>query len=326
VRRPHLRRRAAAALALAALLSAGCSAAGGTPPASSPGPLEKTNILVAAVPTNDTAGLYIAAERGLFAREGLHVKIVPAISGATVISGQLAGKYDVTFGNYVSYILADALHHADFRVLAPGSVMGPGTQQILVPQGSPIQSAAQLKGKRIAVNVPDNIGTVLVDSIFTDNALLPSPQNIHYVPMPFPDMVRALRNHQVDAAWMPEPFATMAEEQIGAQPVADANEGVTQNLPIAGYIVTQRWLDKYPHTAAAFRRAALEGQRIADTDTPAVISGVTKYAGVPRPISAILSTPGFPLTLDPQSIQRVANLMFQFSLLPHGYSTAQMTH
>src|ERR1039458_8026394 len=83
----------AGAIAVAALLAPACSSGGGT---AAPAGLEKTNLTVAAVPALDSAGLYIAQQRGLFAAEGLHVTIVPAISSATVIAAQLAGKYDVT--------------------------------------------------------------------------------------------------------------------------------------------------------------------------------------------------------------------------------------
>lgn len=321
--RPLLRRPLAAAAALVALLAAGCSS-GGT--SASSGPVEKPNLVVAAVPTNDSAGLYIAEERGYFAQQGLHVKIVPAISSATVIAAQLAGKIDVSIGNYVSYIRAAAINGAKLRILAAASVMGPNIQMIVTPPGSHITSVAQLKGKRIAVNVQNNIGTLLIDSVLNNNAILPSASGVSFVQVAFPDMITALKDHTVNAAWMPEPFVTQAEETIGAQPLADADQGTTQNLPIGGYVVTQAWAHKYPRTAAAFKRAILEGQRVADSDPQAVEQGVEKYAGLPASTAAITSSPTFPLRLDPVSIQRVANLMLQFNLLPKGFSTAQMLH
>ena len=57
------------------MLAAGCSGgSGGGAPQVKP---EKTNIVVNAFPAIDSAGLYIAQDQGLFAAEGLHVKIVP---------------------------------------------------------------------------------------------------------------------------------------------------------------------------------------------------------------------------------------------------------
>ena len=51
-----------AALVGFGLLAAGCSGGGSGPAA--PGGLEKTNLNVAAVPSMDSAGLYIAQQRG----------------------------------------------------------------------------------------------------------------------------------------------------------------------------------------------------------------------------------------------------------------------
>jgi len=318
-----LRAPLAAAVVAAALLGAGCSAGSRS---ASPAQPEKRDLTVAAVPAADSAGLYAAEQHGLFAAQGLHVKIVPAVSGATVLAGQLSGKYDVTLGNYVSYILADALHRASLRVLAAASVMGPNNQVLVVPAGSPIRKVSDLKGKTIGVNVLDNIGTLLISSVLNDNAMQVGPDHVHFKAIQFPDMAKALASHEVDAAWLPEPFATSAEEKIGAQPLADTDQGTTQNFPIAGLMVTRAWEQKYPNTAAAFRRAFLAGQRIADGSLPAVQRGLSAYAGLPPATAAIVTPPTFPLSTDPRSIQRVADLMLRFDMLQHSFNTGQMLH
>ena len=85
----------------------------------------------------------------------------------------------------------------------------------------------------------------------------------------------------MDAAWVPEPFITEAEENAGAIPLADSNQGTTENLPISGYMVTATWLKKYPNTAAAFRRALIKAQTIATNDPAAVQQGMEAFAKVP---------------------------------------------
>ncbi len=42
----------------------------------------------------------------------------------------MAGTYDITGGNYVSYIQAQQQHRANLDIFAEGSVMEPGTQGI----------------------------------------------------------------------------------------------------------------------------------------------------------------------------------------------------
>lgn len=322
-RYPRLPRAAAATAAALALLAAGCSASGGQP---SPPQVEKHNLTVAAVPAADSAGLYIAEQRGLFKAQGLNVKIIPAISSATVINQQLAGKIDVTLGNYVSYILADARQNAKLRILAAASVMGPNVQELLVPAGSPIHNVAGLAGKTIGVNVLNNIGTLLITSVLNDNAMTLQKDHVHFKAIEFPKMAQALQKHEVNAAWLPEPFVTGAEETIGAQPLADTDQGTTQNFPIGGIVVTQSWERKYPKTAAAFRQAFLEGQRIAATDPAAVQQGMQQFAQLPHSTAAIETPPTYPLTTDARSIQRIADLMLRFDMLRHAFDTGQMLH
>jgi len=149
---------AAAAIGLA-VMAAGCS--GNSGHASGPG---KTTIVVGAVPAVDTAGLYIAQQRGYFAAEGLRVKIEPIVSSELAISRQHAGIYDITFGGYVSYIQADAGQDADLRIIAEGSLMGPGEQGLLTMPGSRITTLTGLRGATVALNVVNNVGMILVGS------------------------------------------------------------------------------------------------------------------------------------------------------------------
>lgn len=306
------------------LVSAGCST-GGAGTAAGPGNLELKNITVAAVPALDSAGLYIAEQRGLFAAEGLHVTIVPAISSGTVINEQLAGKLDITSGNYVSYIQAEVAHpKADLQIIAPGSVMQPGTQEIMVPANSGINTVSQLQGKTVGVNVTGNIGTLLVESVLSDSAIANFTTAVTFKAVPFPAMAAALADHQLQAAWMPEPFVTQAEESVGAVPLADADQGASQNIPIAGYVVTKAWEDKYPHTAAAFRDAVMKGQAIAATDPGAVQAGMVTYAKTERRTAAIAAAPEFPTQNSEALIQRLADLMLQFGMLNQKFDAKQM--
>lgn len=313
-------RRIPVAAAVAALLATGCASASGS---AAPAGLEKTNLVVAAVPAADAAGLFIAQQEGLFSAEGLHVTIDLVISSADVISNQLEGKYDVTMGAYPSYISADAVGGADFEILAAGSIMQPRNQVLMIAPNSPIRSIAQLKGKTIAVNANDNIVQLLVSALLEDNGM--SYKAVHFKVIPFPAMAPALQAHQIAAAAMPEPFVTAAEESVGAQPLADEDVGAAQNLPIAGYVVTKKWAQKNPRTAAAFLKALDEAQRIADTNPGAVEKALEKYSHVNATEAAVMAVPNFPLNTDPALIQRVADLMTQFGYLPpQGYDVNQI--
>lgn len=308
-----------AVLGLAAL-AAGCTS-GSVGPGQAAG-LEKTSIVVGAVPAADAAGLYIAQQRGYFAAAGLHVTIKPIISAEDAISAQLAGGYDVTLGNYVSYIEADAGQHAGLRIIAEGSVMQPNNQEIVTLPGSRITTLAGLKGATLAVNVRNNVGTILVGSALEQDGLRLS--DVKLDPIPFPQMITALQHHLVQAAWLPEPFLSAAEEQVGAQEVIDLDQGATTGFPIVGYAVTRTWELKYPKTAAAFLRALEQGQAVADSDRAAVEGAAEAFLGVPAQTAAVMALPEFPLGVDRVRLQRVADEMRRFGLLKQAFDAGQM--
>src|ERR1039457_7284568 len=298
------------AIAAAASLVAACASGGGSATATG---VEKPGLTVATIPTPDNAGLYVAEQRGLFAAEGLHVTVKSATSGSVMFAAQLAGKYDITVGAYVSSMLADALHHADLRVIAPASAVAPLSQEVVVAPGSPIQTVNELAGKKIALNGLTGIGIVMVSALLSDNGV---PLNsVHFVVIPYPKMAAALAAHKVDAVQIPEPYLTGAEESVGAVAIADVDQGPAESLPVSGYTATQSWLDKSPRTAASFRRAVLKAQAIANTNLAAVQDAIATYGD---------TSLAFPLQTNARLLQRVADLLEQFGLTQQVFNASSM--
>jgi NitT/TauT family transport system substrate-binding protein len=315
----YLRASAMVAMTLAVMLAAGCANAAGTPAQNG---VEKPDLTVAAVPVADDVGVYIAQQRGLFSAQGLHVKIVPIISSETAISTQVRGGYDITVGNYVSYIQAQVSRHANLRIVAEGSLMQAGDQALYTLPGSPIKNVNELRRKRIGVNVLGNIGTLLISSVLAEHGIAPS--SVQFVPVNFPQMVQELRDHAIDAAWLPEPFASLAEVRYGAQKLVDLDQGATQDFPVGCDVVTKTWALRYPQTLAAFLRALTQAQEIADSSRPAVERALETYTGVPPLIAAVMAIDTYPLTLHPVRVQRVADAMFQFGLIHRPFTVRSM--
>ena len=319
---------------IAALLAAGCSSGSGssnaTGTSSAPiGPLEKTTLNVAVVPAMDSAGFFVALHEGLFAAEGLKINYSPATSSDTVIAGQVKGQYDITAGNYVSYIQAQVAGTANLQIVAEGSVMEQGAQVIFTLPSSPIKTLGQLKGHLLGVNAPDNIDYLLSASVLAEHGITPREVKFPSKPIPFPDMGQELASGKIAAATLPEPFASLAEEEYGAVTLADLNQGATQDFPVEGYVVTKAWAKKYPHTLAAFVRALEQGQQIADTNRAAVEKAFQSLSGpqngqVPPKIASVMALDNYPLGVDAVRLQRVANVMFQFGLLSTPFKIQNM--
>src|SRR6516164_5921652 len=122
--------------ATALALAAGCSSGGG---AANPPGAEKPDLNVAVVPALDSAGFFVALYGGLFKAQGLNVHFTPATSSETVIADQAKGIYDITGGNYVSYIQAQQQGEANLYIFAEGSVMEPGSQGIYTMPDSKVR-------------------------------------------------------------------------------------------------------------------------------------------------------------------------------------------
>jgi NitT/TauT family transport system substrate-binding protein len=121
---------------------------------------------------------------------------------------------------------------------------------------------------------------------------------------------------QADAAPIPEPFATEGEQLFGLQELADVDQGVTTNFPLDGYAVSQAWAQKNPRTVAAFDRALAQAQQIADTDRAAVEAAAEKFLGITPETAAVINLPGFPPAVSRTQLQRVADTMVEFGMLP----------
>ncbi|HEY0937029.1 MAG TPA: ABC transporter substrate-binding protein [Trebonia sp.] len=329
----------AGALALTAVagLAAGCSSvsssADGTSLTSALptnfGPPEKITLNVGVVPAMDSAGFFVALHDGLFAREGLTINYSAAVSSETAVAQQLKGGLDISAGNYVSYINEAADDRAPIEVIAEGSVMQQGAQTVFTMPSSDITTLTGLKGKLIGVNAPGNIDYLLGVSVLQQNGISPRSVDFPTKPIPFPDMAGMLASGKLAAAVLPEPFASLAEQDYGAVPLADLNQGATSNFPIEGYVVTKQWAAQNPDTLKRFLAALETGQEISDTNRGAVEEAFKSLASpqtgqVPPEIAAVMALDTYPIGVDGTRIQRVADVMYQFNLLKKPFSVNSM--
>jgi len=110
-------------------------------------------------------------------------------------------------------------------VYAGATVPRPQLEAILVPQGSPIQSVGDLKGKRIAFNKGSNVQYFLV-KLLQKNGL--QYGDVTPVFLPPPDARAAFEKGAVDAWIIWDPFLAAAQKTLQARLLVDAR-GVVNN-------------------------------------------------------------------------------------------------
>jgi len=323
--------------AAALVLAAGCSTGGSTAAAPT---VEQQNLTAAVVPVIDSAGFFIALDDGLFRAQGLNVHFIPAISSETTIDQMALSKpgskseLDIICGGYPSFVEAQynwdrgqrpGVSHpgvlaANLAIFAEGALLAPGGGVLYTMPGSRIKRITDLKGKTIAINAPGNTLYLLVAAVLSEHGVAPS--SVHFVYYNFPLMIGALKAGKVDAAFLPEPFATAAEEMHGVVPIADTNQGATTQFATVGYAATKTWAAAHPKTLAAFDTALEEGQKIADTNRAAVEQAMEDLPskplplGVPKGVASLMTVPYFPIGVDVARLQSEVDLMEQFLRFP----------
>jgi NitT/TauT family transport system substrate-binding protein len=310
---------------LVAVGAGGCSSSQSPTAAPAPvGNLEKADITVDDFPSVDSAGLYIAEMDGYFADEGLNVTINQAYASQDTVSAIEDGKADISSADYVTYLDNELLDHKQLRIIAEASTLQPNQLTMLVAPGSKIVKVKQLAGKTIAVAGHDDIATLLIDSLLTENDV-PLKEVTVEPGYQLPAIPALLTQHKIDAGPVPEPFVSEGEEQFGVQQIADLDQGSTENFPIQGFAVTQAWARQNPNTLRAFVAALSAGQQVADTDRRAVEQAIEKFLHVPAMTAAVIALPDFPLSVDPQELQRVLSTMVQFGFVPERDSSFRLS-
>jgi NitT/TauT family transport system substrate-binding protein len=243
-------RQAIALLLILALLTA-CSA---TPSAES----EIQTIRLGYIPVIIFAPLFVGIERGYFAEENIEIELTTIPNTNDAVIQLAAGNFEVIFAGGNAGVFNALEQGLDFTIIAPMHSESPPVATPLVTGADrdDIQSAADLAGKRVAVN---GIGAAIeywVDQALAEEGL--SIEDVELTAMRFPDMPAALANGSLDAAVITEPLVTINEDQGLVKVLAeDFINGFT-----ATYVLTNApWLEANPEAARGFMRAYLRACR-----------------------------------------------------------------
>lgn len=304
------------------MLLAGCT---GGSSGTGTGRLEQTTITVDAFGAIDTAGLFIAQQDGLFAAQGLTVKLRPQFLIQPQVDDLMQGKADIASGDYVTFINNETSGDPDLgnrmpnlRIISESSFLQPNVLELVIPPRSSTTSVVGLRGKAISVLGPRNIEDILVDSLLESNGIPVADE--HFPDVAFPDIGQAFDQRKMTAAFAPEPFITLMAEAAGVQELADLDGGTATNFPIQGMVTTQAWAQQHPNTLQAFLRAYNEGQAIAATNRSQVEQVLQTFLHLPKQAAALVSLPAFPQGVDPVRLQRTVSAMLHFGILGTKFS------
>ncbi|WP_037262210.1 ABC transporter substrate-binding protein [Kibdelosporangium aridum] len=298
------------AMALAAA-TGGCDALGESAapsPGTTGGGLEKTTVKVAELKIIDAAPIHLAIDNGHFRAEGLNVELSMGGKGSVNIDNVIGGTIDIGLSSYPPAIMPVAKKVAELKVVTDAITTTENLFLLVVKKDGPIKSIGDLTGRKIAVSSQGGIGELALRTQLKINGVEITKEQ--YISMPFADMPNALKNDNVHAAIMNEPFLTQTLQNEGVTKLLSPFSGSTANFPTSGWITSKKFVDENPKTVAAFQRAMAKG--VADAQQRGVVEGaVTKYVGVPPNVASLMTLPTFPSSTDATRFQRVVDLMVE---------------
>lgn len=116
----------------------------------------------------------------------------------------------------------------------------PKAEAIVVPKDSPIQSLADLKGKKVAVAKGSNTNYLLISALQSVGLKFSDITPIYLTPA---NARAAFEGKNIDAWSIWDPYLAVAEEKAGARIIADAT-GLAPNRGY--YLAAQPFIDKQP--------------------------------------------------------------------------------
>jgi sulfonate transport system substrate-binding protein len=153
---------------------------------------------------------------------GFGVKWVEFPAGPQLLEGLNVGAVDVGFVGEAPPIFAQA---AGAKFVYFGfDPAAPRAEAILVTKDSPIQSVADLKGKKVALNKGSNVHYLLVKQLEKNGLKLSDIQPVYLAPA---DGRAAFESKNVDAWVIWDPFQAAAEKATGARVLADGTSGTS---------------------------------------------------------------------------------------------------
>ncbi|GAB3902341.1 ABC transporter substrate-binding protein [Kibdelosporangium lantanae] len=281
----------------------------------SDGQVEKATIKVAVLPVVDAAPLYLAMAGGYFKDEGLTVELVVAKGGPDAVVKLASGDVDVGISSYPAFLAAEVKRAADLKIVSDAYQACEGHSKVMVKKGSPITKPTDLVGKKVGVSGRGTISDLAASSVLSTYGVVDPNKVVQWVEMPFTDMQGNLQAGNVDAAVFAEPYGTEAGRDKGVVGVFDIASGPTTEIALSGWGATEKFVAAHPKTVAGFQRAM--ARAVADTQDRRQVEHVfTTKLNMDEVVAPLVKICTYPQSLEPRRIQRVADLMAQFNVIP----------
>jgi sulfonate transport system substrate-binding protein len=193
--------------------------------------------------------------------------------------------------------------------------LAPKGEAILVPKDSKLNSVADLRGKKIALNKGSNVHYLLVKALEKAGVKYSEIETVFLAPA---DARAAFERGAVDAWVIWDPFLAAAEAATGARTLADGT-GIVANYQF--YFSSKKFLESDPKIVDLVLSQLSEVDGWARNDIHAVAEQLAPAIGLPVPVTEVaLKRQAYGIKPITDAViadqQQVADTFFALGLLP----------
>ena len=278
-------------------------------------------VRVASIPIDPLANVYFADDLGFFKDAGISIEFVPLQNSAAAVAALSGGSVDVA-ASAITSLAAAHLSGFDVKFIAPAELntTASRTDVIAVKIDSPIQTAADLNGKTIALSGLKTLQQVGIMSWVDRHG--GNSKTLKFVEIPIPQMCAQIESGRVDAALPVEPFITACARS--ARILGNVYDGIAPRFLMMGYASSGGWLKNNPELASRFASAVERASVWANSHTQESGDILVRIAKLDPTVAKSMARATYATSLDAKMIQPSLDVSAQYDVLQHSFPAAQL--
>jgi NitT/TauT family transport system substrate-binding protein len=278
---------------------------------------DKPLVRVSIIPIFAVAPHFVADKEGYFGAEGISVTTQPVQTGAVGIPALISGAFDVLYSSTVPVLIAME-RGIDLRIIAESTRVPstpPDGVALFKRKGDPMAGGKDLEGKTVAINAKFGFQWLAVSKWAKKTG--GDPSKIDFREIPFPSMIDALKNKQVDAAFMLDPFKMSAFEDPALELLSWATSVGMPGVSTSVWVVSGKSADEKPDLIRKYQRGFMKGGQWVNDNfgKPPYIELVAGFTKMDPAKLAQSATEPQVMEMDPKAINAIGGIMREFDLL-----------
>lgn len=273
-------------------------------------------ITIAVEPLIGSAAVYLGAQEGFFAEQGIDLTInsLPPNS-KTVVELVAAGNADFGLSDTLT-LLVEHSSGTPIKILsgAYSSTGDPNSDfaALVVKQDSPITTMTDIQGKLVSTAAPRSLDETVVQGMISDDG--GNPAGVHFVKTPPSAAIGALERGEVDVAFLVEPYLSWAVE-AGHRVLSYPYVEYVNYLNVAAFFTSSETAESDPELTKRFASAVKKSLTFAQNNPQAARDIFATYTTTEEGTRTTLIMPRFTPTIERPALEKLGASAKEYGII-----------